>query len=272
MRYIIKAIWEYALDFNQHIWPSHISFDEGVDNGSNVYAASMCYIKFPKPSGININMMPFKMSRNFRECQLPFFLKEYHKKIIVKCLMKNKSLENTICYLTINESFVQKGQTQRRPGIHCEHPGEDPLVKSAGGGQCLMRYYHCGHGGGHWTTRPVDGLFMASNVNKSCRIWKCKVDKVDKREIIGHLGDIEYLRKFIDSNAKRVDMKANELYWITDRTPHESLPMEESGNRQFFRIISSKLSTWYKQHNTPNPYGLMPDANQTQIVDINKFK
>merc|ERR1712173_539290 len=96
------------------------------------------------------------------------------------------------------------------------------------------------HGGGVWQGRPRDGIFMASSVDASCCFWDCEVDT----EIIGHLGDIEHLRKYLDSTTKKVSMNANNLYWITDRTPHESLPIKESGYRQFFRIISSKLSVW----------------------------
>ena len=31
---------------------------------------------------------------------------------------------NTICYLTIHESYVEKGATQRRGGLHVETPGK----------------------------------------------------------------------------------------------------------------------------------------------------
>lgn len=36
-------------------------------------------------------------------------------------------------------------------------------------------------------------------------------------------------------------MKKNKLYWITDRTPHESLPMESQTYRQFFRLVQKML-------------------------------
>merc|ERR1712187_950954 len=102
---------------------------------------------------------------------------------------------------------------------------------------------------------------MASTVSDSCEIFRCSVDKFENQEIVGKLGDMRHAKRYIESRAKRVTMKENELWWITDRTPHGSLPMKESGDRQFFRIISSKLSKWYSHHNTANIYGFTPDPN-----------
>ena len=61
------------------------------------------------------------------------------------------------------------------------------------------------------------------------------------------------------------------MYWITDRTPHESLPMRNEQYRQFFRIVTSEVSFWYKYHSTPNPLGVVPDPAITKIVAGNKF-
>ena len=43
------------------------------------------------------------------------------------------------------------------------------------------------------------------------------------REAIGRHGDIEHLRHLLPSESET--LKANYLYWMTDRTPHESLPL-----------------------------------------------
>ena len=66
-------------------------------------------------------------------------------------------------------------------------------------------------------------------------------------------------------------MKPGQLYWITDRTPHESLPLKEGTHRQFFRIVTSDVSLWYKDHSTANPLGVEPDPTITKIVVGDKF-
>ena len=65
------------------------------------------------------------------------------------------------------------------------------------------------------------------------------------------------------------------LYWITDRTPHECLPqnneINKRGYRQFFRLVTHKVSTWYEKNNTPNPNGVKPDLKITKILKTSKF-
>ena len=106
---------------------------------------------------------------------------------------------------------------------------------------------------------------MASTVPGSCRAWNCSV----KPEAVRHLGDIEYLRSFLPVEAEV--LKPEQLYWITDRTPHESLPLKERTYRQFFRIVTADVSFWYKDHSTPNPLGVKPDPKVTRIVTGDKF-
>ena len=55
------------------------------------------------------------------------------------------------------------------------------------------------------------------------------------------------------------------------RTPHESLPLKEATFRQFFRIVTSKVSLWYRDHSTPNPLGVEPDPEITRTVVGDKF-
>merc|ERR1712228_372425 len=88
---------------------------------------------------------------------------------------------------------------------------------------------------------------------------------------IGHLGDIEHLR-YVLNEYDGIKTTKSAIYWLTDRTPHESLPMLESGYRQFFRLVTHKVSVWYEQHSTPNPNGVIPDEKITQIIKKNKFE
>jgi len=82
-------------------------------------------INFPKPTDININMMPFIMGDIN---SLPEEYRQYQH-IIDACQVNEEEL-GKVGYLTINESFVKADNSQRRGGIHTEkHP-----EKSWGGG------------------------------------------------------------------------------------------------------------------------------------------
>ena len=87
---------------------------------------------------------------------------------------------------------------------------------------------------------------------------------------IGKLGNVGYLRNLLPKD-RRIELKANKLYWLTDRTPHEGLPMIQDGWRQFFRLVSHKLGVWYEEHSTKNPVGIIPDESYTKIIEGNKF-
>lgn len=96
---------------------------------------------------------------------------------------------------------------------------------------------------------------------------------VKPEDVTDDHGGCEHLR---DHEGVGENLKKNHLYWITDRTPHESLPVQPPADdpdakyvyRQFIRIVVGRISVWYSKHNTPNPFGLQPDA---PISDINKF-
>ena len=115
------------------------------------------------------------------------------------------------------------------------------------------------------------GIYLASSVGDSCQLWDCQVNPGDDGgEIIGHLGDIEHLREFLPDSDKR--MEENTLYWITDRTPHESLPLASKTHRQWFRLVTSQVSLWFEDHSTKNPLGIVPDPDITTIVRGSKFE
>ena len=112
---------------------------------------------------------------------------------------------------------------------------------------------------------------MMSNVANSCKLWNCKIipDEATGEEIISNFGDIEDLRGLLPDEG--VVLQPNTLYWITDRSPHESLPLKERQYRQFFRIVTSNVSLWFADNNTENPNGVKPDPEITKIVQGSKF-
>ena len=241
------------------------------------YQQAEYVMKFPKPSNININMMPFVLYRNFKKCRLPPYLRKYWKRLIRKCTLDDEEI-GKVCYLTIQESEVDENHSQRRPGIHTERPGrlelrdEELAVTNRGKGTSEIQnneiYHHWGIGMASYekdSFKIKGGIFMASTVADSCRVWDCQI--IDDG-CIGHLGDIEHLRSLLPESEI---MEPNCLYWLTDRTPHESLPLTRKTYRQFFRLVTSQVSLWFEEHSTKNPLGIVPDPSITKIVKGSKF-
>jgi len=110
------------------------------------------------------------------------------------------------------------------------------------------------------------GIYMASNVDDSTEIFSAVVE--DPR-MIGELGSCEHLRESLGTGTK---LKAGEVCWFTDRTPHESLPLPVGTKRQFFRLVMSQVSVWYSEHSTANPLGIIPDPEVTRVLHGSKFK
>ena len=262
---------------------------------------------FPAPTDININMMPFIVGEEFEDCKLPDYLKNYWD-LIEACLRpqhqrhhwhgwpssKIPSDIGKVYYLTIQESWVDPGNSQRRPGLHVDSPGsvkikgEDHDAEHCGlelKGKGKSKHYrgHCwGFGCAHFVGGQNEeledleeaqsslyvmqgGIYVASSVSGSSRVWNCGIDPVG----VGPLGDIEHLRFLLPGAGKVLD--PGQLYWITDKTPHESLPLKERTYRQFFRLVTADVSLWYKDHSTANPLGVEPDPGITKIVVGNKF-
>ena len=105
-----------------------------------------------------------------------------------------------------------------------------------------------------------------------CYVWDCtlQADNIDGTEVIGSLGDVEHLRDMLPGEPQM--MKAKTVYWITDRTPHESLPLKEDAYCQYIRLVTSKVSLWFEEHSTKNPLGVVPDPEITAIVKGSKFE
>lgn len=189
-------------------------------------------IIFPEYTGARANMMPIIMGMDE---SIPLYLKQYLP-LIKQCSFDKGST----VYLSVHESIVEQGNTQRRAGIHTDGTSTNSW------------------GGGGWGGKDKNkGIYIASTDGR-CRVWDCATTNVD-----GHGG---ILHSLDDSIAK--DMEGNVLYWITDRTPHESLPSLTTGVRQWFRLVSSDIGVWFSEHSTHNPMGIKPTA---PISHINKF-
>merc|ERR1711907_738938 len=172
---------------------------------AKIFAASVAYDDqnnwFPRPSGVNINMMPIKLGYKYctRTAELPSELKKYTQ-LVQQCLALHEP----------------------------DGGGHSPFLHW-GAGNCNQM----DNNGGSY--RITGGIFMASNVDNSCRVWDAQVNNSN---MVGTLGDCEHLRGCL---GEGVCLRANELVWMTDKTPHESLPLPAGSTRQFFRFVASNI-------------------------------
>lgn len=215
-------------------------------------------VEFPEPSGISINMMPFIIGD---PDSIPAKFRQYWP-MIEACPGLHREA-GYIGYLTLQESWVESGRSQRRPGLHLETPG---LVMSKGGETAVDTWGMGDIGDGN---ELIGGIYMASNLSDSCRVWNVQVKQPEN--MVGANGDIEHLREILGCD-EGILVKSGELVWLTDTTPHESLPMPEETYRQYFRLVTSAVSLWYDDHSTKNPLGIMPDPQFTRVVYGDKFE
>lgn len=222
-------------------------------------------IVFPEPKNRNINMLPFKI---WDKSTWTDDIRAYID-IIYNCPCRCIADKDKVFYLTVQESFVRVGETQRRAGLHVESPAG--IIK---GGRIIEysendeEYNGIAWGMGNWDREckyPVDGIYIASNISDSCKVWPVLIDKPN--EVSDKFGGIEKMREHLGAGYS---LKANELCWITDATPHESLPMKTPVYRQFFRLVTGDISVWYNKHNTANPNCSLPP--NVLVCDDDKFK
>lgn len=237
-------------------------YEEHITDTQNAYKITNYYLlalTFPPTQHLDINMMPFRL---FDKDTLPAACHPYYD-IILTCRRFTPYDPNAVAYLTVHESDVAAGDTQRRPGLHVESPvAPGHLVPFDSD---IYHHRALYWGGGSIGIMPVGGIFMASNVANTSRVWPVLVERHE--EIADAHGGIECLRPYLGRGYK---LKANELCWFTDRTPHEALPVSDACHRQFFRLVVGKIDVWYAQHSTPNPRCPLPD--DVKIVYANKFE
>eukprot|EP01040_Poterioochromonas_malhamensis_P013469 gene13469-14814_t len=183
----------------------------------------------------------------------------------------HSDLKNRIAYITIDERPVSGGgRSHRRGGVHVECPGALRSQEIANKSKYTpdIAYYHR-WGIGHATDEYlIGGIFLASNVAHSTAVWNCRVHDTFG-DIIGPHGSLERIKNVLGPPTKKLE--AGELVWLSDRTPHESLPIHiGKTQRQFFRLVVGDISFWFAEHNTPNPTGFQVPSF-VPIINGNKF-
>lgn len=95
-------------------------------------------IIFPKPSDLNIKMMPYIYGgQEFKDYNLPNFLKPYFP-LIRFCRTRKfyndfESDKGKIFYLTIQEGWMEPSEKQKGSDIHTDNPGPIAIAKSEEG-------------------------------------------------------------------------------------------------------------------------------------------
>lgn len=179
-------------------------------------------IKFPEFTGVKCNMMPFIQGD---ASSLPDVYKPYSKIINDNYLEKGE-----IGLLTIHESFVEGGKSQRgynsmgiNRNVHIE-VGRHEKINSWGGSGSSW--------GGKYKTLLDDEtmVLIANSISDTCRVWDTKEMAYTKD------GDLSaYIDKYPAETG--ILLKAGEVAKISIFTPHEAINQTQSGKRQFFRIV-----------------------------------
>ncbi|KAJ1557768.1 hypothetical protein HK405_015221, partial [Cladochytrium tenue] len=223
-------------DFKNHYYVSGASFSIqlemlGLWNGLAEWAANKGYYKPPPPTSsslsiipvtgdapgsdidrqalvaalgdlvepFHVNMMPIVMGQH---ASLPDKCKRYSA-IINRCLFHCPEEAGKVGYLTIHEGYVEPGSSQRRPGLHIESPGYfddgsgDGADDALAGGRLKQKVHHWGMGVGPSVWHVKGGIFQASNLPDTCRVWDCVVR--DHADIVGPLGSLEHFRHVLDA-------------------------------------------------------------------------
>ena len=109
---------------------------------------------------------------------------------------------------------------------------------------------------------------MSSSVPDSTRVWNYQVND-ESLEWELENGNKESLRDCLPGEGEL--LKPGQVYWMSNRAPHESLPLTQTTMSQIFRITTSEVGFWFKDHYTANPLGVLPDPNVTDIVVGKEF-
>jgi hypothetical protein len=179
-------------------------------------------ITFPTFTGARCLMMPYIQGN---PDSVPQQYSPY-RGIIASTYLK----KGDVGFLTIDESPVVAGTPHR--GDRAKH-GRALHTEA---GRAPGRIYRWGGGG--WGSRHAVTLdrdvriLLANNLDDSCAVWDAEHEDTSSDGDIGHLA-----HKYSYSDA--VFMKVGEVHEIGILTPHESLPVALTFNRQFLRIVSS---------------------------------
>lgn len=174
---------------------------------------------FPKFSGIKCHMMPFIQGD---PDSLPKEYKSYSS------IVKNNFLDKgKIGYITIDESFVSAGKTQR--GYNSSGINRNVHIEVGMG----KKEFHWGSSwGGNYKVLldKETQVLIANSISNTCKVF----DTTERRFTSdGDLSD--YIEDYPESSG--ILLKSGQLAKMSIFTPHECIKQTKSGNRQFIRIV-----------------------------------
>lgn len=180
-------------------------------------------IQFPNFTGVKCAMMPFIQGDS---SSLPKEFLPYSQIINDNFIEKGE-----IGFLTIDESFVEQGKSQRgyngfnsERNVHIEVGIVDGKNRWGGGTN------HPWGGGSMTLLEDTTIVLIANSISNTCRVWDTK--EISKTKD----GDLsEYIDKYPEDTG--VLLKSGEVAKISIFTPHECISQTSSGIRQFFRIV-----------------------------------
>lgn len=177
-------------------------------------------IEFPKFTGLRCLMMPYIQGD---PNSVPDEYAPYAD--IIRSVFIDAG---DIGYLTIDESLAAAGKPHR--GSRAKF---DRALHTEAGYRHKLYMWGGGWGSSDAVTLDEDTeLLLANSIDGSCAIWNAVQRDTSRDGDIGHLAE-QY------PYADAVLMKAGEVRRIGIFTPHESLPVQCTVERQFLRIVSS---------------------------------
>jgi hypothetical protein len=165
---------------------------------------------------------------------------------------------------------VAAGTTQRRPGLHVEAPGTllrpgssyvspDEIVRLVFLAFVLRTNNRRGEG----------ARGRAGPRRRACSTWS---PTSRGRAVCGTAASssIVHLRCALNKLAHCSFLGAEEVWWITDATPHEAVAVKRECERTFVRVVTSDVPAWFADHSTPNPAVPLPES--VTVVRGDKFE
>ena len=197
---------------------------------------TIMHIEFPKFAGLRCLMMPYVQGVVDSVPRQFWAYGDIIESVVVE--------RGDIGFLTIDESVAVAGNPHR--GVRAKYGRA--LHTEAG---LLPHRIYAWGSGPTWGGSPKVTLerrvqiLLANNIDNSCALWNAEHENTSDDGDIGH---VAHLYPYSDATL----MKAGDVHRIGILTPHESLPMKTTLQRQFIRIVSSGVHG-REEYFTENP-------------------
>lgn len=192
-------------------------------------------ITFPEFSGVRCLMMPYIQGD---PGSVPDTYNSY-RDILRSTYFK----QGGIGFLTIDESVAMEGKSHRGDrakfgrALHTE-AGRYP-------GTSVYKWGGTWGGRANVTLHRDTKILLANNLDDSCAVWGAEHEDTSLDGDIGYASE-QY------PYSEAILLKTGEVHEIGILTPHESLPVKETVQRQFLRIISEGV-IGREEYFTTNP-------------------